>query len=485
MTEVMFAGRCLRELKQAVQELFDVLYDIITEPIVSYADLISKLSTVSAKRWDKVRSLYIQDETQEYCNGVDGDGNDDGAINVVKILLDFVALMSKCSQEVLKKVEERQQELKESDYRMKTMEEQIRKMEEVMESQKKFYTEKLSENNDLAARNMHLHNQIADKNKQIADLERTNNTQLWEREKQVLLKESSERISTLEKELQVLRLQNESSKQKISALEIQLKQYRLKSQVIQERSNSPALGENGEEKVKLSTINYMQDKDIVYLEKKLYDLQTSTVGVIGGMKTDFKQLAHKFIDPELGNVDEQFKVLSKRMDRIYKAMVDDDVEKAKEILPPHYRYLEDDNFKVKKIRRLSQPIISAPKRTPNCLDEKKPLLKPIPKIDEQPINPVIINPQTKQLHPINPLKYFPFMSQQFIKDQFEKFNRYDKNGNGSLDLQEMIDIVKELGFDFNIHQLEEAMEEVDRDGNKSLDFFEYMLIIDNIYRKQG
>jgi Ca2+-binding EF-hand superfamily protein len=49
----------------------------------------------------------------------------------------------------------------------------------------------------------------------------------------------------------------------------------------------------------------------------------------------------------------------------------------------------------------------------------------------------------------------------------------------------MIEIVKELGFDFNVHQLQEAMEEVDRDGNHCLDFFEYMLIIDNIYRKRG
>lgn len=50
---------------------------------------------------------------------------------------------------------------------------------------------------------------------------------------------------------------------------------------------------------------------------------------------------------------------------------------------------------------------------------------------------------------------------------------------------QMVGIVKDIGFDFNIHQLQEAMEEVDRDHNQSLDFFEYMLIIDNIYRKQG
>lgn len=49
----------------------------------------------------------------------------------------------------------------------------------------------------------------------------------------------------------------------------------------------------------------------------------------------------------------------------------------------------------------------------------------------------------------------------------------------------MVEVVKRLGFKFNIHQLQEAMEEVDRDENHTLDFFEYMLIIDNIYRRNG
>ncbi|KAH3806071.1 hypothetical protein DPMN_134385 [Dreissena polymorpha] len=49
----------------------------------------------------------------------------------------------------------------------------------------------------------------------------------------------------------------------------------------------------------------------------------------------------------------------------------------------------------------------------------------------------------------------------------------------------MVHCVKKLGFQFNVHELQEAMEEVDRDGNNSLDFFEYMLIIDGIYRRNG
>lgn len=100
-------------------------------------------------------------------------------------------------------------------------------------------------------------------------------------------------------------------------------------------------------------------------------------------------------------------------------------------------------------------------------------------------NPIIIYPTTKKLHPFNPLKYFGHMSQQFILDQYDKFTEYDKNGDGSLDLTEVVKVVQYLGFTFNAHQLQEAMEEVDKDHNHTLDFYEYLLIIDNIYRRNG
>ncbi|XP_053404800.1 GRIP and coiled-coil domain-containing protein 2-like [Mercenaria mercenaria] len=497
LTSLVFNASSIRELKYAVVEVFDIFYDIVTEPINCYADLKKRLTSLGEKNWDKIRKSYLQNSEVGYCNG---DFTEDERNSVVKILLDFVSLLDKCSQSVFRKVEEKQNEILAMEGKVNTMEERIRKMDVVIESQKTFYTEKIAENSDYAAQNMHLLQQISEKNKQITELERNNNQQLWEKEKQKLLKESTDKITQLEREIENLQQQNESYKIRLSTRDSSYKQLRIKNQLQSERLNSPVpSSEDSDDSMstcKLSQKNYMQDKDIVYLEKKLYDLQTTTCGVIGGMKTDFKQLAHKFIDPEKGQVDENFKVLSARMDRVYKAVAEAEVEKVKEVLPPHYKYLEDDNFKVKKIRRLSQPIISPSQRMLNsALDEKKPVLKPIPPsmerqstlngIKEVPVNPVIIDPVTKKLHPINPLKYFPFISQQFLKDQYEKFKQYDTNGDGTLDLKEMTEVVKELGFAFNVHQLQEAMEEVDRDGNQTLDFFEYMLIIDNIYRKRG
>ncbi|XP_060552056.1 uncharacterized protein LOC132713464 [Ruditapes philippinarum] len=510
MTTLVFNASTLRELKYAIMEVFDLFYDIVTEPINCYADLKNRLKSLNEKSWDRIRMTYIQ--STEYKSG---DFTDVENSSVVKILLDFISMLDKSSKTVFTKVEEKQNEILAMEGKVNTCEERIKKMDAVIESQKTFYDEKMVQNSDYAAQNIHLLQQISEKNRQITELEKDNNKQLWEREKQRLLKESTEKIKMLEGQVESMQQQIESYKTRLSTKDDSYKQLRIKNQLQSERLHSPVpSSEDSDDNMstsKLSQKNYMQDKDIVYLEKKLYDLQTTTCGVIGGIKTDFKQLAHKFIDPEEGKVDESFKLLSTRMDRVYKAVADAEVEKVKEVLPPHYRYLEDFGKELKLLYmpkhrysrndRRKDFMINHNKSDKHrlmlnsALDEKKAVLKPIPPslerqstlngIKEVPVNPVIIDPKTKKLHAINPLKYFPFMSQQFLKDQYEKFKQYDINGDGTLDLKEMIEIVKELGFDFNVHQLQEAMEEVDRDGNHCIDFFEYMLIIDNIYRKRG
>ena len=50
---------------------------------------------------------------------------------------------------------------------------------------------------------------------------------------------------------------------------------------------------------------------------------------------------------------------------------------------------------------------------------------------------------------------------------------------------QMVKVITQLGFTFNAHQLQEAMEEVDKDHNHTLDFYEYLLVLDNIYRQRG
>lgn len=52
-------------------------------------------------------------------------------------------------------------------------------------------------------------------------------------------------------------------------------------------------------------------------------------------------MTNKFIDKDNGSIDEQFLVLSRRMEKAYKGMAENNVEKLKEELPPHYRYIED------------------------------------------------------------------------------------------------------------------------------------------------
>jgi hypothetical protein len=46
MTTLVFNASTLRELKYAIMEVFDLFYDIVTEPINCYADLKNRLKSL-------------------------------------------------------------------------------------------------------------------------------------------------------------------------------------------------------------------------------------------------------------------------------------------------------------------------------------------------------------------------------------------------------------------------------------------------------
>mmetsp|Transcript_101590 Transcript_101590/g.185375 ORF Transcript_101590/g.185375 Transcript_101590/m.185375 type:complete len:1014 (-) Transcript_101590:193-3234(-) len=55
------------------------------------------------------------------------------------------------------------------------------------------------------------------------------------------------------------------------------------------------------------------------------------------------------------------------------------------------------------------------------------------------------------------------------------FNNYDKDGSGSIDLQELSQMCKELGRTVTEAQAKEAMKQLDRDGSGKCDFNEFLL----------
>ncbi|XP_052217930.1 uncharacterized protein LOC127835534 [Dreissena polymorpha] len=492
MTKFVFTCTHLTELRNAILDLFELFDDILTNPINTYSDLMDRVNRVREGRLANVRSKYLLNDEAGYH---EGKFTDNETVSVVKILLDFVAMMDNCVAAIVGKVEDYNEGTSLLEGKIRSLEDRLKTTEQLLENSHVVHKERHAEITALVDRNQQLLKQIAEKNERIRLLEKSERVSRWEEEKKILLKQSAARIDELEKEVEHLKRSLDLHKNIASTTDTSYKAMKLKNQLMTEKGNSEDQTHNLTRE--LGQQNFMQDKDIMYLEKQLYDLQTSTVGVLGGMKTDFHQLTKKFIDPSDGHIDEEFVKLSSRMDKVHKAIAENSIDTVKQVLPPHYKFTDDENIKVKRIRRLSMPA-KIPPRVPSHLDNRKPVLSPIPSSGEHtPIetrdlhdipeskNPVLIDPSTKRLHSINPLKYFPFMSPAFIKDQYERFKEYDENGDGSLDLEEMVHCVKKLGFQFNVHELQEAMEEVDRDGNNSLDFFEYMLIIDGIYRRNG
>ena len=63
----------------------------------------------------------------------------------------------------------------------------------------------------------------------------------------------------------------------------------------------------------------------------------------------------------------------------------------------------------------------------------------------------------------------------FFQDMKELFNRIDRNHSGNLDLQETILFFKSITDDISDENIESIFNTLDTDGNKVIDFEEFMV----------
>ena len=49
------------------------------------------------------------------------------------------------------------------------------------------------------------------------------------------------------------------------------------------------------------------------------------------------------------------------------------------------------------------------------------------------------------------------------------FNVFDKDGNGTINKEELIQVMKSIGEGFSEEEIEEMMKEADKDGNGTID----------------
>ncbi|MCJ1454382.1 Calmodulin [Mycoblastus sanguinarius] len=57
------------------------------------------------------------------------------------------------------------------------------------------------------------------------------------------------------------------------------------------------------------------------------------------------------------------------------------------------------------------------------------------------------------------------------------FNVFDRDGNGTINKEELVQIMKSIGEGFTDEEIEEMMKEADKDGNGTIDYDEFVQLV--------
>ncbi|XP_033760465.1 uncharacterized protein LOC117342420 [Pecten maximus] len=494
---LVFNRENLKELRKAINDLFDIFHDITEKDFEFGAffkveDIMKRLEDVESEHWRSIRLTYLDEERHGYCNG---NFSDDELKCPAKIMLDILKCLKFLQDGVYDKIDQKHFEIleierKTAEFRNQTdciqgqlMEEKLRMAQKVIDAAKQ------------EGKLQYLEKALQEKTDRLQELQRTSSANLWGKEKERILKDSNKRIAELEQELASVRNSQNNMNRRMSKIDEQYKSLKLRQE---KTSGSLGSDSDGDEVNSLKREGYIKEKDIAHLEGELYNQQKLFVGVLGGLRTDINKLSERFYDAETHTRDPAFVKLSRTMDKLYDATSQAKLDSAKMMLPPHYTYFDTD-LKLRRIRRLSKvpsvpQIVTQVPPKPCFIREYTPpsqlngsLAKRRNEMLMPPVseNPVIVDPNTDKLNGTVYLRHFAHMSQKFLLDHWGRFKEFDNNGDRMLDVQEVTKILTSLGCSFTPGQIEEAMKEVDVDNSNTLDFYEYMLVVEKVVRRSG
>ncbi|XP_076096534.1 uncharacterized protein LOC143067285 isoform X1 [Mytilus galloprovincialis] len=507
---LVFKQANIRKMQDAIKSLFDIFHDILEKDFdygayYCASEILQRLQSVDQKYWKDIRNLYLHDEYYGYS---DGNFSDDEMNNPAKLIMDMLSVLCKCKEGVMEKVEQKTQEMQQLEAKHDEMRNKTTDLYQQLLDEKRENADRKMEFAKLQGKVNLMERMVEEKTNKITELLKDKTVQLSVKEKEKLLENANKKIDELEEEIMEMKASKQRATRRMSCIDDQNKILKLK----QERTSYGEDCVDGElgstdEVQQLKREIYVKDKDIAHLEDQFYSEQKVVLGIIGGIRTDVNILSEKFYIEEEHIRDPDFVKLTKYIDKIYNSATEGRLAIIKNMLPPHYTYY-DKELKVKKLRRLSKaasvphmippeinrtplPTIGAAlgtlgSRTSNGQITSIPETPtPTRKLDVVCENPVIINPGTGRINSMVYLMHFPHMAQNFVLDHWKKFKEYDTDNDSSLDLLEVTKILQNIGCQYTPDQIEEAIEEVDRDNSHTLDFFEYLLVVDKITKKSG
>ncbi|XP_046566304.1 uncharacterized protein LOC124274975 [Haliotis rubra] len=505
INRLVFSNNNLEEVRGAIDSVLDIFVKILTQPFqhgnyFGYKEVLDKLLKVDKNVWRDIRSKYLLDQYHDYNGGeFTASENTDPA----KLLLDILSMLSKAEQSICTKLEDYEDTFRKMKDEKRTLESQLSVSEGKYMDEVQSHSIEHIELKTTLGKLAYMENLISEKNDKIAELQRYNTIELWEREKKKVLQESNAKLLEAYEELEELKRVNSSQTKKLQALEEQNRMMKLKQEL---KTPSGVAASQALDDVKRK--NYMLEKDVMFLEEQLNNLQKTYIGVLGGIRTDLHIVGEKYRDPETNELsDEDISRMDARITFIYSKVRNAELEKCKDELLPHYLYVPQE-VKLKKIRRISlhaaipreveaqpeQPLNTGRGRRRGFFSSADSKIDetPTPKATLPPLkcqqtmdNPTMLDPTGKFVDWAACKKHFPHMTREFLDEQWERFQEYDDNGDRSLDFSEVVGALKALGMQFTASQAQEAMWEVDVNKSETLDFYEYLLVADKIARQSG
>ncbi|KAL8595474.1 hypothetical protein ACOMHN_024173 [Nucella lapillus] len=369
--------------------------------------------------------MFLKDPFYGY---VQGSFTPEEDASPAKILLDLVSTFDRLGKDCQEKLQHYQQVFKALNKEKRDLEGQYYKLELKESEQRMVFSRDRIEAVTSRSTIQHLEAMMMEKNEKIAELQRENNVQLWEREKERVLAEFKTRMETLERTNEELKKQNEVLQKKFATADEQKRMIKMKAEKMLGEI-PPQVKKNEEE---LKRILYLQEKDLTALDRDMLSQQRVFSTVLFGIKTDLLIVGGNLTDPDTGQIPyKDFVRLTGMVAKLATAMANGDLDSAR-------------------------------------MD-----------------NPQLVDPGTDTVIFVNCMKHFTHISVEFIKEHWIKFKEFDGNGDRSLDFAEVVNALSAMGLHFTAQQAKEAMKEADVNNSGSLDFFEYILVVDKIVHKTG
>ncbi|XP_064651601.1 uncharacterized protein LOC135502581 [Lineus longissimus] len=544
MSTLVFDRDNLRQVQDAVDDLFAILFDLIADDEGcarnTHKEMLDKLNDVDIRRWSNIRSKFLE---EPYYGYADGDFTIVEEKDFVKLMMDLINSLEKTRSQLTTQIQCYYDVATSQKKEIKVLQvELLRYQEENMEMKWKNSQEK-AELLAVKSSMTQLQKNLKGKQEDINQLQRDGTVQLWEKEKHRILEAADKREKELTAEVDRLKKENEDMKEKFTRRLIESDDQFKRLKMKQELQLKPTNDQKDKEMDLLNKKVYLLEKDLTSMEQEFLKYQKYYCAITHGIQRDFKILCERF--QKKANQDEvsgpdkltrrDMSRLAERLSTIFASMMQGRLLLMLADLPDHYLMLEKD-MKPVSVRKLSLAYTSnknSPTNPPGHIPDKSPTaiaLENAEKMlirresrkhmtprerrasvqerqtsadngasetiiekgpgadDELPLeaHPELVYRETNRVNFIACMRYFPHMGRDYVFDQWEQFQKYDANGDYALDLTEMMTaMTSTIGQQFNAQQIKEAMIEVDIDGSDTIDFYEYLTIANMLSQKTG